>query len=141
MCDESVGSMAVSEMLLSENSDTFFRCACFQLGDVGSTLVVGDAGDGRPGTLSNTESRFVDRGELGADDGANSDWFSDWRDQRAVEGEGWFGPGDNKGPARVPRWKRADDIIGDARAESWGGVKTPGARPCLRFLGFRVSGL
>jgi hypothetical protein len=80
--------MAVSAMLLSENSDTFFLCALLQLGDVGSTLVVGDAGDGRPGTLSNTESLFVDRGELGADDGANSDWSPDWRDQRAVEGEG-----------------------------------------------------
>lgn len=65
--------MAVSDMLLSESSDIFFLCAFFQLGDVGSRLVAGDVGDGRSPTLSNTESLFAERGELGADDGANSD--------------------------------------------------------------------
>jgi hypothetical protein len=38
-------NMAVSEILRSENSDTFFRCADFQPGETGSTLVAGDAGD------------------------------------------------------------------------------------------------
>ena len=69
--------MAVSEMLLSESSDIFFRCAFLQVGEVGSRLVVGDVGEGKSPTLSNTESLLVDRGELGADDGANSDWLCD----------------------------------------------------------------
>jgi hypothetical protein len=108
--------MAISEMLLSEYSDTLLLCACFHPGDVGSTVVVGDAGDRRPGTLSNRESLLFDRGEVGADDGANSEWFSDWRDQRLVDGEASFG--DSRGPARALRWKRAEDRIGELGAES-----------------------
>jgi hypothetical protein len=134
--------MAVSEILLSENPEAFFLCAAFQPGDVGSTLVVGDAGEGRSETLSKTESLFVDRGELGADEAMNSDCSSAGRDQRLGEyTEGSLCGGDNNGPASVPRWKRADDIMGEAGAENCGGAKTPAVSPCLLFLGFRASGL
>ena len=99
----STGNMAVSEMLRSENSDTFFRCVVFQPGDAGSRLVVGDAGDGRSGTLSKRESLLVDRGELGADKAKNSDWSSVCRDQRLLDGIPASLDGDISDPASAPR--------------------------------------
>ena len=135
-------NMAVSEMLRSENSDTFFLCADCQPGEAGSPLVAGDAGeagDCSPETLSKTESLFVDRGELGADDGMNSPWPSS--DQRVVPEPALIGGGDNRGPGSAPCWKRPDEATGDPGAEKTGGVNTPGVMPCLRVLAFRVSGL
>ena len=58
-----------------------------QLGDVGSTLVVGEAGRDRSTMLlSKMELRGLDCGEVGAEDGANSDGESDMSDHRLSEG-------------------------------------------------------
>jgi len=135
-------------LLRPESSDSCFLCDALQTGDIGSTLVVGEVGSDMSNMpLSNMDDRFADGGELGAEDGANSDGLSDTRDQRPygvmemVEAES-LGVWPIKGvPSPRPTCHGFCGGAGDDGQETWGGVKVPEVSACLFFLGFLWSGL
>ncbi len=113
---------------------------------MGSTLVVGDVGkDMSAMPRSNMELRGLDRGELGTEDGANSEGFSESVDQRGFNGMEALEAKESlclcetsagAGEARLSRiWDGEEKGVDDMR----GAANTLGDRTGRFFLGFLAS--
>lgn len=124
-------------------SDDRFRCVLFHDGDVGSRLVVGDAGNDKSTMVgSNIEFRGLVCGELGTDDGAKSEGSSERKDHRGGGSEviepctEW----DNIAGLGEALFGCQSLVVGVDGDDTTGGVKTPGLSESLFFFVFFGSG-